>query len=203
MTDFKQRFSPTSTSGPSQSSLPSFLASSPHLETSGSPNIYNLLTESSSSNNNNNNVDPPKTSCAIKSNIVVDNSKFDFNSWITNKRFLSVVAFIILIAMIITGICLVKKSNKTRNTQENVDANDANDTNDAEYTNDTEYAKSGNKNKLAGSPSGNNQKKNPLVTNAEIYKEITKQRNDIRFIMSQLNQCQSHPTAIDKSKTTS
>jgi hypothetical protein len=171
MADFKQRFSPSSSSP-----LPSFLASSPHLESSGAPNIYSMLTEQA----RNTSTTPALAPGLVPSTIIVDNSKFDLSSWLTNKTFLNIVAFIVLISILIIGWILICKSRTKQSCSGDNDNDNENDNVEMRSSSSSHGTR------LAGAPS--RLTSSGLGSNQDIAKELAKQRNEIKFLMSQLSQ---------------
>lgn len=142
MADFKHKFTSLT--------MPGFL-------NEPSPNLFSCLAPPNVASST-----PP--AAESKGTLIVDNSKFNLNSFFSNKKFLSFLAFLILIIIIIIGFMSLNK-NKNKNPTENKKR-------PAAYTDDDQPIRG----RLAGSPN----------TDAE-SNELHKIRADIKLIMARLS----------------
>lgn len=194
MAEFKQRFSPSSLS--SSSGLPAFLSSSPHLESNGAPSLRDIVAEQTRG------ITPGITGCTTpasetpvvtqtgKPSIIVDNRKFDLNSWLTNKTFLMLLSFLVLIAIIFIGFMLV---NKNRSKKKLNDADDNDDDSDKHRR-----AGAGCAAGAAGGLGGGS-----VVTRSpKVESELSNHTNDIKFLMAQVAQLTSKVQQLEKSSAT-
>lgn len=145
--------------------------------------------------------------------VTVNNSKFDLNSWLTNKTFLSIIAIVVFLLILAIVILLISRSkNKTMiaanmkfngNTNTNGNGNSTNGNNsDGEDTNNNSEINGSNYGKIAGigirdSNILSDLRSGSRIENSSgsgiqsldsksILKDLAKQKSDIKFILTQL-----------------
>ena len=147
MADFKHKFGSMSTG----TAMPAFL-SEPR------PNIFSVLSQESSE----------KPQVKNEGSIIVDNTKFNVNSLLSNKNFISILVILILIMLIVIGLVIIKMKSQSPVK------------NNSKLLEDDNNIKP--RPRLAGAPIS-------VATNdvTDVNRELTKIRNDIKFIMAHLD----------------
>lgn len=230
MSDFKHRFSPSSSSG-----LPSFLASSPHLESSGLPNLRDIIAEqtrtssppptansghgghggqgghggdgsivcvpqgSNSSGGHGAHGTPSTGHHSAKPAIIVDNRKFDLNSWLTNKSFLMLISFIAFISILIIGFILISKSRAKKNSVPDDENEVDNDRTRGRGAGAGAGASASGR--VAGASASAGGGHGGLRT-PRIESELSNHTNDIKFLMTQMAQLTSKIQQLEKAANT-
>jgi hypothetical protein len=153
MTDFKTRFS--------TQQLPSFFA-----QNNNSGDILNKCAPQQQ---------PTETQPQTHAHkaIVVDNRKFDLNSWLTNKSFLGLITVVVLISILIIGFIFINRSNKS--SEKTIKKQGKKRSDDDEDDDEKEYY---GRKKVAGAG----------LTSNKIESQISSHSNDIKFLMAQHNQ---------------
>jgi hypothetical protein len=148
-------------------------------------------------NKSSNGVSTGGPSVSPSSTILVDNRKFDFNSWLTNKSFLGLISVVALIFILIIGFILINKNNSKQKNKgqkgqkgqgegqeeddNEIDINNVGKKNNSNNSNNNNLLKGiGGGSLVAGASAVNRS-----LSSSRMENEISNHSSDIKFLMAQ------------------